>query len=110
MAITAKRTLKAARKDGAEITETLLDQIAILRKEIAEISDAVNDYSGHTIHDVQRSAAALAQEVRQHGAVALREANKHAHIATRVVRDNPVPAIAIVGTIALLSALLLARD
>lgn len=110
MAISAKRTLRAARKDGEDIADALLDQIAVLRKEIAEISDAVNDYSGHALSDVQHNAVALAREVRHQGAVALREANKQAQVAGKVVQENPIPVIVVLGTIALLSALLFTRD
>lgn len=110
MAISAKRTIRAARKDGEDITEALLDQIAVLRKELAEISDAVNDYSGNALHDVQHNAVALAKEVRHQGAIALRQANKQAHVATKAVQENPVPVIAVLGGIALLSALLFTRD
>lgn len=110
MAISAKRTLRAARRDGEDITDALLDQIASLRKEIAAIGDAVNDYGGHTLSDVQHNAVALAKEVRHQGAVALREANKQAQVAGKVVQENPIPVIVVLGTIALLSALLFTRD
>lgn len=110
MAISAKRTIRAARKDGEDITEALLDQIAVLRKEIAEITDAVNDYSGNALSDVQHNAVALAKEVRHQGSIALRQANKQAHVASKAVQENPIPVIAVLGTIALLSALLFTRD
>lgn len=110
MAINANRTLRAARKDGEDITHALLDQIADLRRELAEISDAVNGYGNHAFSDVQHNAVALAKEVRQQGAVALRQVNKQAHVAGKAVQDNPVPVIAVLGTIALLSALLFSRD
>ena len=71
MAISAKRTIRAARKDGEDITEALMDQIAVLRKELAEITDAVNDYSGNAFHDVQQNAVAIAKEVRHQGSIAL---------------------------------------
>lgn len=110
MAITAKRTLRAARKDGEDITQALVDQISVLRKEIAEISDAVNGYGGHALSDVQHNAVALAKEVRHQGSVALRQANRQAHVAGKAVQENPIPVIAVLGTIALLSALLFSRD
>lgn len=110
MAITAKRTIRAARKDGEDITEALMDQIAVLRKELAEITDAVNDYSGNAFHDVQQNAVAIAKEVRHQGTIALRQANKQAQVASKAVQENPIPVIAVLGTIALLSALLFTRD
>ncbi|HEY8576898.1 MAG TPA: hypothetical protein VIL88_11230 [Devosia sp.] len=110
MAAIGTRTLKAARRDSEDAVDALMDQLAALRKEIAEISEAVNDYSGHTLGDVQHTARALAKEVRQQGAVALRQANRQAHLAGKAIQENPVPVIAILGGIALLSALLLARD
>ena len=110
MAMSAKRTIRAARKDGEDITDALLDQIASLRKELAEITSQVNDYGGHALSDVQYNAVALAKEVRHQGSIALREANKQAHVAGKAVQENPIPVIAVLGTIALLSALLFTRD
>ena len=110
MAISAKRTIRAARKDGEDIADALLDQIAVLRKELAEITSQVNDYGGYALSDVQQNAVALAREVRHQGSIALREANKQAHVAGKAVQENPIPVIAVLGTIALLSALLFTRD
>lgn len=110
MAIAANRTLRAVRKDSEDISDALLEQIAVLRKELADITDAVSDYGGNTFSDVQHNAVALAKEVRHQGAVALREANKQAHVATKAVQENPVPVIVALGTIALLSAFLFRRD
>lgn len=105
-----KRTLRALEKDGADLQDALLDRIADLRSELADLSKAVNNYSGSSFDDLQHSAAAIAKEVRQQGAIALRQANRQAQVATKAVQENPVPALAVLGTIALLSALLFRRD
>lgn len=110
MATAAKKTLKTIEDAGENVSDALFDQIAALRKEIASISEAVSDYGGHALSDVQHNAVALAKEVRHQGAVVAREANKQAHAAGKVVQENPVPVIVVLGTIALLSALLFKRD
>lgn len=110
MATAAKRTIKTIEDAGDSVSDALFDQIAALRKEIASISEAVGDYGGHALGDVQHNAVALAKEVRHQGAVVAREANRQAHAAGKVVQENPVPVIVILGTIVLLSTLLFRRD
>ncbi|WEK06078.1 MAG: hypothetical protein P0Y65_07440 [Candidatus Devosia phytovorans] len=105
-----KRTLRALEKDGSDLQDALLDRISDLRSELADLSKAVNNYGGNTFDDIQHNALAIAKEVRHQGSVALREANKQAHVATKAVQENPIPALAVLGTIALLSALLFRRD
>lgn len=110
MATAARRTVKTVEDASDGVSDALFDQIAALRKEIASISEAVGDYGGHAMGDVQHNAVALAKEVRHQGAVVAREANRQAHAAGKVVQENPVPVIVILGTIALLSTLLFRRD
>lgn len=105
-----KRTLRALEKDGADLQDALFDRISDLRKELADLSKAVDHYSGNTFDDLQHNAAAIAKEVRHQGAIALRQANKQAQVATKAVQENPVPALAVLGTIALLAALVFSRD
>lgn len=110
MATAAKRTIKAVEQTSDSMSDALLDQIATLRKEIAAISEAVSDYSGHSFSDVQHNAVALAKEVRHQGAVVARQVNRQASVASKAIQDNPVPVIVALGTIALLSALIFTRD
>ena len=110
MATAAKRALKTVEDAGEGVSDALFEQIAALRKEIASISDAVSDYGGHQLGDMQHNAVALAREVRHQGAVVARQVGRQAGVAGRAVQDNPVPVIVVLGTIALLSALIFARD
>ena len=110
MATSARRTLKTVEDAGDSVSDALFDQIAALRKEIAAISDAVGDYGGHRLSDVQHNAAALAKEVRHQGAVVARQVNRQAGVAGKAIQDNPIPVIVVLGTIALVSALIFTRD
>lgn len=110
MATSAKRAVKTVEDAGESMSDALFEQIAALRKEIAAISGAVSDYGGHHLDDVQHNAVALAREVRHQGAAVARQVSKQASVAGRAVQDNPVPVIVALGTIALLSALIFARD
>ena len=110
MATSVKRTIRTVEDAGESVSDALLDQIAALRKEIAGISDAVSDYGGHTLGDVQHNALALAREARHQGAVVARQVNRQASLAGKAIQDNPVPVIVALGTIALLSALVFTRD
>jgi ElaB/YqjD/DUF883 family membrane-anchored ribosome-binding protein len=110
MATSTKKTIKTIENAGETVSDALSEQIAALRSEIASISEAVQDYGGHALSDVQHNAVALAREVRQQGAVVARQANRQAQAAGKVVQENPVPVLVVLGTIALLSALILKRD
>ena len=110
MATSAKRTIKAVENAGDSISDTLFDQIAALRKDIGAISDALSDYGGHSLGEVQHNAVALAREVRHQGAAVARQVNRQASIAGRAIHDNPVPVVVVLGTIALLSALIFRRE
>ena len=110
MAASAKRALKTVEDAGEGMSDALLEQIAALRKEISAISDAVSDYGGHQLDDMQHNAVALAREVRHQGAVVAKQVGRQASVASRAVQENPVPVIVALGTIALLSALIFARD
>lgn len=110
MASAAKRTIKTIEDTGEGVSDALFEQLAALRKEIASISEAVSDYGGDTLGDMQHNARALAKEVRHQGAVVAREVNRQASVAGKAIQENPVPVIVALGTIALLSALVFMRD
>lgn len=110
MATTAKRSIKAVEDAGDGVSTALLDQIAALRQEIAAIAEAVSDYGGHSLSGVHHNAVALAREVRHQGAVVARQVNRQAGAAGKAIQENPVPVIVVLGTIALLSALIFTRD
>lgn len=110
MATAAKRTIRAVEEAGDSVSDALLEQIASLRKELASISDAVNDYSGHALGGVQHNAVALAREVRHQGAAVARQVNRQASVAGKAIQENPLPVIVALGTIALISALIFSRD
>jgi ElaB/YqjD/DUF883 family membrane-anchored ribosome-binding protein len=110
MATAARRVIRRVEDTSDDISDHLSHQIAALRREIATIADAVNDYGGHTFDDVQHNAVALAKEVRHQGAVVGRQVSRQAKVAGRAVQENPIPVIVTLATIALLSALLFSRD
>ena len=110
MATAAKRALRSVEEAGEGVSDALLDQVAALRREIAAISEAVGNYGGHTLGNVQHNAVALAREVRHQGAVMARQVNRQASVAGKAIQSNPVPVIVALGTIALLSALIFMRD
>lgn len=96
--------------EPADILDNLSKQIAVLGKELASLKTAVNRYGEDSLGDVQQSALALAKEVRQGGKLMARKVSHQAGIAGKAVQDNPVPVIVALGTLALLSTLLLSRD
>ena len=110
MATAAKRTLKSVEDVTENASDALFEKLASLRKELAAVSEAVSEYSGHSLEDVQHNATALARQVRHQGAVVAKQVSRQAGVAGKAVQENPVPVIVVLGTIALLSALLFTRD
>lgn len=110
MATTTQRALKRAEHSGEAISDNLAQQVAALRKQVDQISHSVLSYSDHTLDDVQENAVAIAREVGHQGRVVARQVGHQANIAGKAVRDNPVPVIVALGTIALISALIFTRD
>lgn len=110
MATSARRTIKRIENGSEEVAENIGAQIAAMRKEIASIAAAVEDYSGVSVGDMRHNAVELVDQVRHQGAVAAKQIGKQANAAGQVVRENPVPVIVVLGTIALISALIFTRD
>lgn len=110
MATIAKRAIRQAEAGSEDLIDNLSSQIGTLRKEIASISAAVSDYGGGAFGDVQHNALALAKEVRKGGKMMVRQMGRQAGHAGKTVRNNPVPVIVVLGTLALLSSLIFSRD
>ena len=111
MATATQRALRRVENSGEAITENLAHQIAALRKQVDEMSHSVQSYyGGHALDDLQHNAVALANEVRQQSRVVARQVGRQANMAGKVVQENPVPAVVVLGTIALLATLLFTRD
>ncbi len=108
MAIFSLRNSKYV--EPADMIDTLSNQIAQLRKELASVKTALGHYSENTFDDVQHNALALAREVRHGGKVVARQVSRQANVAGKVVQEHPVPVLIALGTIALLSTLLFTRD
>lgn len=109
MARSTGRALQRAEHTGAAISENLSQQLAVLRKQVDQLSHSVHDYSDNSFDDLQHNAAALAREVRHQGRAVARQVGRQAHVAGDAVRENPVPVVIALGTIALLSALVFSR-
>ena len=109
MATATQRARKQAEHAGEDLSDNIAHQIAALRQQIEQISDAVHDYGDHSMDDLQHNAAAIAREVRHQGRAVARQVSQRANAAGKAVHDNPVPVVVALGTIALLSALIFAR-
>lgn len=110
MARSTKRAVSAFQHGSEDVVDTLTASLNALRSEIASISEAVNDYSGHRFNDLQHGATALVKEVQHQLPVVARQVSRQATAATRAVRNDPLPTIVVLGTIALVSALVFRRD
>ncbi|HEY0032874.1 MAG TPA: hypothetical protein VGB81_06380 [Devosia sp.] len=109
MAISRKRAIKHAEVVGEELFDNLSRQIVLLRKELGAIAEAVNDYSGSTLGDAQHNALALARDMREGGKLVAKRVVRQAGHAGDAVRENPLPVLIGLGTIALLSTFLFSR-
>ena len=109
MATSTQRALRQAEHTGEAISENLSKQIAILRKQVDQLSHSVHDYGDNSFDDIQHNAVALAREVRHQGRAVARQVGRQANVAGEAVRENPVPVAIALGTIALLSAMIFSR-
>lgn len=105
-----QRAFKSIDRAGDDVVAALMDQVADLRKQVDRLGNKANDYGDDMLHDLQDNVTALAKEARHQGAVALRQANKQVHVASKAVQENPVPVLVALGTLALVSALVFRRD
>jgi hypothetical protein len=110
MATATRRTIKRIEDTSGDIGNNIGAQIAALRREIAAISSAIEDFNGPSVGDLRHGAVELVDQVRHQGAVAARQIGRQANVAGQVVRENPIPVIVALGTIALISALIFTRD
>ncbi|MCS6761786.1 MAG: hypothetical protein MO846_07265 [Candidatus Devosia symbiotica] len=70
----------------------------------------VQSYGDHSASDLQHNAVAIAREIRHQERVVGRQISRQANIASKAVRDNPMPVIVALGTITLISALIFLRS
>jgi hypothetical protein len=110
MAFLSARALRHAETVSEDTIDNLSRQISLLRRELASVSEAVNDYSGNKLESVQHSALALARDLSHNGKDIARHVSRQARFASKTVQSNPVPVVVALGTIALLSAFLFTRD
>lgn len=114
MAKSTNSAIRAAEQAGGEVTDRLMHAVSGLRHEIAAIAAAVNDYGSPRMrewqHDLQQGATALAQDVQRQLPLVARRVSRQAGATTRAVVNDPVPAIVVVGTLALLVSLFASRN
>lgn len=114
MANQATKTIKQAQdvatKEIEELDEDFHnafdERLAALRSEIATIAETVHDFT----LDTYDGALDLVEDARHQAARAGRQIGRSASAAGHVVKENPVPTIALLGTIALLAALAFQRS
>jgi hypothetical protein len=110
MAFLPARAFRRAETVSEDTIDDLSRQISLLRRELASVSEAVNDYSGSTFETVQHGALALARDLSHNSRDIARQVSQQAKLAGKTVQSNPVPVVVALGTIALLSAFLFTRD
>ncbi|MDB5473216.1 MAG: hypothetical protein JWP99_519 [Devosia sp.] len=110
VAIARLRAPRHAQAKGEELVTNLSRRIASLRKEIAAMSAAANAHSADSLSEVQHRGLALAREVETGSRLVARHVGQQAGHAGRLIQQNPVPAIVILGTMALVSSLFFSRD
>lgn len=114
MAKASSRAVRSVEHAGGEVADRLMHAVAGLRQEIASVAAAVNDYGAPRVrdfqHDLQHGASALAHDLQRQLPVVARQVSRRAGVASRAVVNDPVPAIVVVGTLALLTSLFLRRN
>ncbi|HEV7719397.1 MAG TPA: hypothetical protein VGO70_10540 [Arsenicitalea sp.] len=93
-----------------EMERNFAPQIAELRKEIAILSDAISGISQHRLDDLRHGMTDVVGTAVHEGERAMRQFRRQAKDVGTTVRDNPLPAVAILAGAALLLAYLAQRD
>ncbi len=92
-----------------EISETLEEQIAALRKEVAKLTKSLARRGTEVLDDASDEASHLYEQMKSSGSRAVRAAGRQAHTVSDTARANPLTSVAVVVGIGLLVAALLAR-
>ena len=103
-------TLKMIDHHREEVGERLGEQLARLRAELTDLASTAQEYGRHHYSDLSHQAAATLHELRRHLPGAAEELSRQARQAGRAVRNDPVPLLVTVGTIALLTHLFSRRS
>jgi len=108
---TLRRRVTKARD---HIEHDLRDEIADLRAEIASVSRAVSDLGYSRLGDIRHGAVDSLDDalhvVSRQGKQVATLAAREARMLRTAVQDNPVPAVAVLAAVAVLSAFLVQRQ
>lgn len=98
---------------SGEVSDRLMHAVAGLRQELATVAAAVNDFGAPRMQDIQhslqRGASGLADGLQRQLPVVARRVSRQAGVASRAVVNDPLPALVVMGTLALLTSLVLHR-
>jgi hypothetical protein len=92
-------------------------QLDSLRRDIRQLRHSATNHAGHLAGSVSHRAshvgdewgdslADLSREAARYGTQIAETAGEHSRRAVRAVKNDPLPVIAVIGTVVLLSALL----
>ncbi len=81
-------------------------QLHEMRREVARISRTLSGKAGHASEDLSETLGELGREAMRQGSHLAEVAGDQAKRGARAIRHDPLPAIAVVGTILLVSHLL----
>jgi len=111
MATASSRALRKIESANEDIADSVSAQLKQLRRDLDSITEAIGDYSSrHLAKDASRLGHQAVDIVRHQGAVTAKQISHQADVAGRAVRENPIPVIAVLGALALASALIFTRD
>lgn len=106
---TINRTRAIAKREVEVLSDDLHSafdkRLADLRHEIASLTESMQDFG----LDAYDGALDVLDDVRHQAGRATRQVGRQANAAGAAIRENPVPTIAILGVIALLTAMVVNR-
>ena len=107
MASFSDRTLRRFEDQRHDLIERLSDLLSELREEIGARAENLNRLSSKRLSKAHREANALTQAAREQMPVIARQIGHQALRTGQSLRKDPVPAVVMVGTFALLASLVL---
>ncbi len=89
--------------------EALADQLHHLRRDVRRLGNKASHQASDNVSEWSESAMELGREAAHHAAQLAEEASRQARRGAIAIKRDPLPTIAVVGTLVLLTSLLSRR-
>jgi len=110
MSIVNRHAFRRIEHRSEDVAERLSEHLSVLRKEIGALAAALGANSGKQLRSVRKDANSLAHDAQAQLPLIAARVQHRALGAGHALRKDPMPAMVMVGTVALLASLLVRKD